>query len=690
MRRAGLTSLALVLAAACGGSGSRKLVLLHTNDEHSHVLGFSPEVDDFPPSQTAGSGTIHGGMARRATVFTSERARAKSLGADTLTVSAGDNMMGTLLQIASTTGAPDFRMMKILGYDVTTLGNHEFDFGPAGLAAAISVAMANEGMVPTVASNIHFPGAGADSLAALFDETGTDITKPIHRTLVVKTAGGLKVGFVGIVGVDASFKAPAKAPVQFSKAFCCGEDNPIATLSQLFDDLRPLVNSLHKDSKVDLVVLLSHGGVDLVTPERGEDFQIAKNVPGIDVIVSGHTHSVFPATVVTNDQTQRPVLIQQAGAYGAYVGRIQLTVDGNGNVTFDDGQSTLVPVDDTTVGGDPRIDTFVTGTIAALESTPVVTVGGHPLSFLEYTLTSSTGHLVQNNASQPGNLYFYPLGKTAFDIPAPTVYKESQTSILAADAELFASEVMGQQKADVTVVANGAIRGGILKGKTGTVDFADLFSVVSIGGSPVTNTPGYPLCRYALALAEIKGAFDLVGAGLAQQSVSNSDFFLVPAGMKVEFDLTRPAFDPSKDPLDPTNGRVTRISIAHDHTGGVYETYDQVIYDASHKDGSGNPDPFFGGTGAALTPYTVVTNLYVATLSYVGGVKLKNPATGAVYSSPAASIMHRPNGSEIKDWEALAGFVAAQAAANGGTMPARYNPAVSTQQRRAVCLAGCR
>src|SRR5579859_1059692 len=155
MRRSVLFLTALALA--CGGGNSRKLVLLHTNDEHSHLIGLGPEIDDFPDAGPAGSG-IKGGAARRSVVLQSARDAAKSSGADSLTVSAGDNMMGSLLQIAATTISPDYRIMTLLGYDVTTLGNHEFDYGPQGLSDAIDAAKASipglpAGLPPIVASN---------------------------------------------------------------------------------------------------------------------------------------------------------------------------------------------------------------------------------------------------------------------------------------------------------------------------------------------------------------------------------------------------------------------------------------------------------------------------------------------------------------------------------------------------------
>ena len=163
MRNLLLAAFAVVLCAGnCESRGDRKLVILHTNDEHSHLLGFSPEADDFPPPTAAGSGAIKGGVARRAVVL--KTLRDQAAGADTLTVSAGDNMMGTLAQIAATTASPDYRLMAKLGYDVTTLGNHEFDYGPNGLADTIAAAQASGEKLPViVASNTHFSGTSNSS-----------------------------------------------------------------------------------------------------------------------------------------------------------------------------------------------------------------------------------------------------------------------------------------------------------------------------------------------------------------------------------------------------------------------------------------------------------------------------------------------------------------------------------------------
>src|SRR2546430_12444799 len=85
------------LAAACHQSNSRRVVLLHTNDEHSHLLGFGPEADEFPIVATrAGTGAIVGGASRRSTILAQERQKTKDTGAGSLTVSAGDNLIGLL------------------------------------------------------------------------------------------------------------------------------------------------------------------------------------------------------------------------------------------------------------------------------------------------------------------------------------------------------------------------------------------------------------------------------------------------------------------------------------------------------------------------------------------------------------------------------------------------------------------
>ena len=385
------------LAAACGGSDSRRLVLLHTNDEHSHLLGFGPEADEFPIVATrTGTGSIVGGASRRSTILAQERQKAKNAGADSLTVSAGDNLIGSLAQLRATVNAPDYKVMSLLGYDVTTLGNHEFDFGPDTLAQVINAATAAGAKVPIVSSNIHFSGnAGAldAPLKALFDETGKSATAPVHRYLVLTTPQRLKVGFVGIVGADAANVAPLKAPVTFSVDPRAGESNLAASLAVVFSDVQSVVDRMRFEANPDVVVALSHSGLDPTSPaalDASEDAQIAHHVSGIDVIVSGHSHTQVKAFTVKNDKTGKDVVIQQAGRFGDAVGRITLNVSNNGTVSFDAGNSAIVAVDDKTAPADAQVNQVITEAYSALETAAVVTTP-QPLSFMQITLAHVNG-----------------------------------------------------------------------------------------------------------------------------------------------------------------------------------------------------------------------------------------------------------------------------------------------------------
>jgi len=689
------------LAAACGsGNDSRHLVLLHTNDEHSHLLGVGPEADEFPidPARK-GTGTIVGGASRRSTILAQERQKAKASGADSLTVSAGDNLIGSLAQLRATVNAPDYKVMSLLGYDVTTLGNHEFDFGPDTLAQVINAATAAGAKVPIVSSNIHFSGTagGLDApLKALFDETGKSATAPVHRYLVLTTPNGLKVGFVGIVGADAANVAPLKAPVTFSVDPRAGESNLAASLAVLFDDVQGVVDRMRFEANPDVVVALSHSGLDPTSPatlDASEDAQIAHHVSGIDVIVSGHSHTQVKAFTVKNDKSGKDVVIQQAGRFGDAVGRIALNVDKNGTVSFDAGNSGIVPVDDRTAPADAAVNQVITEAYSALETVPVVTTP-QPLSFMQLTLAHITG-TVPPVPTTPGALLFFPLSQLPFDVDNAGGQRETALLDLTSDAMLFATNnptllpLVDAKGNPITGPTDMAAEGaGVLRvsklerGRTGALGFGDVFRAVPLGGSKASGTPGYPLTRFAISGFELRAAFE-VTAGLAYSSAGNAQFFLVPSGMKFSYDTDRPLFTTS-DVLNPSRGRVTQISQANDPK--VPDGPSTLIYDGTN--------PALAGTFGwnAVSPnklYTIATSLYVASFASLAGVKLKNPANPAeVYTNPEQAIVHRQaDGSEIKEWEALGLYISAASKANAGNLPARYDgtSAAFATLRRTSC-----
>jgi 5'-nucleotidase len=670
MRRV-VTALA-ALAAACPSSNEspRKLVILHSNDEHSHLIGYGPEADQVPAPTVAGSGTVKGGAARRLAALQTARDAARSGGADTLTLSAGDNMMGTMMEVAATAGAPDYRSMSLLGYDATTLGNHEFDYTPAGLVAIIKAAKSSaEGLPPIVSTNIHFSGTAADApLAALFDETGNDPTKPIHRKLILTTAGGLKVGLIGIMGADAAAVAPLKAPVQFSVKPGTTDSDRASSLQEIIAELQPWVDSLRHDG-VDLVVAMSHSGAE-VGNANSEDFQIAQKVTGIDVIVSGHTHTQVPATVLTA-KDGRSVLVQQAGRYGDHIGKISLSVDSSGKVTFDTANSGLVSVDDTTVApaGNP-VDTLVSSTITSLETAPIVSGGP---SFLAYSLSESLG-AAPPALGATGSWYNYPiLSEQTFDVDNSHQLQETELLDLAADAQLAAANSVAPTQ--LAVDAYGVLRVPTLfHSKTNTLGFADIFDVTPLGISPATQTPGYPLCRFYIYQGEVKAAFEIT-AGYAYGV--DSDLYVVPAGFRFQYDTTRPPFDASGSISDVNNGRVTKIEqlSAADLAAGNYDGTYVTVWDVTKGGWQVSP--------ASLV--SVASSLYIAEFATVAGVTLKDSAGKAIPNNdPTLTIVHRADKSEIKEWEALASYI--HASAQSGSLPTRYQlTSTPNIPRRAIC-----
>ncbi len=221
-------------AGEAGPVTTSSLTILHTNDLHAHLWGHSPEADYTPA--TLNDDTTVGGFARLAAVIKAERG---SAGADVLLLDGGDFLMGTLFQLAGTSKAPELKLMQALGYDAATIGNHEFDFTAAGLAAIVAAARAEGVTFPLLATNMKLSTTAPedDGLAALF---GAD--RPIRSKLVKTLPNGLKVGLFGLLGAEAARFAAAARPVTFEA---------IATSAAA------AVAELRNSDGVDLVIALS-------------------------------------------------------------------------------------------------------------------------------------------------------------------------------------------------------------------------------------------------------------------------------------------------------------------------------------------------------------------------------------------------------------------------------------------------
>jgi len=460
--------------AGSGGSsatGPDKLVILHTNDLHSHLNGFGPEAD-YTPLTPNDDDTV-GGVARLAAEIGAARARAAKKNEPVLLLDAGDFMMGSLFEFLATSATPELSFMQAAGYDATTLGNHEFDWTPLGLAGMLSAATANGVTVPIVASNMVLSDtdSGDDGLAAL-SQAG------VVKSKLVKTVGGLKVGIFGLV-------TPQAAPVTF-------EDIKVASAR--------MVSELRTTDKVDLVIALSHSGIS--QDGTGEDADLAKAVTGIDVIVSGHTHDYLTQPVTVGN-----TIIVTAGSYGQYLGELELSVTpaaAGAQPAVSIGGYTLNPIDDSITGSTETqavVDQYVSGIDQALASSDLA--------------------------------YKAVVAQTEGDLALPD-YAEAPVGNLVTDA--YRATVSALQPDDPPVIAfdaNGQLRAPIQAGKTGELWLADLFRVVPLGIGPDTQ-PGFPLVTYYLNAQDIMNGLQLSGGrNIAEEP---KDYFLQLSGLKIEVD----------------------------------------------------------------------------------------------------------------------------------------------------------
>jgi 5'-nucleotidase/UDP-sugar diphosphatase len=207
--------------------------------------------------------------------------------------------MGTLFHTITPAHAPELRLMGRMGYDAITLGNHELDLHADNLARMVQAARASGERLPAiVASNFSIDGTTprGRALQEVFDDL------PV-RDYVVVERNGLRVGLFGLMGRDAGEDTVRPRDVTFG--------DPVGAA-------RRVTQTLRTTERVDVVVALSHSGTSS-TPSRSADEILARQVPDIDVIISGHSHTVLPQPIVVGKTH-----IVSARSYAAYLGVLAL------------------------------------------------------------------------------------------------------------------------------------------------------------------------------------------------------------------------------------------------------------------------------------------------------------------------------------------------------------------------------
>jgi 5'-nucleotidase len=254
-----------------------RITILHTNDTHS-------QIDPLPANDKyAGKG----GVARRATLVK----KIKRENPNTLMIDAGDVCQGTPY-FNFFKGEVEYKAMSAIGYDASTLGNHEFDNGVESLATALKF-------------------ANFDIVSTNYDVKGTAL-EGIVKPYVVKTVGGIRVGLFGL-GIS---PVALIAPTNFKGVTYL---DPVNTA-------REVVKTLREKENCELVVCMSHlGYTEVIREDRASDRLVAAKVDGIDFIASGHTHTFMEKPVMQTQPCGKETMIFQVGKSGIYVGRVDFT-----------------------------------------------------------------------------------------------------------------------------------------------------------------------------------------------------------------------------------------------------------------------------------------------------------------------------------------------------------------------------
>jgi 5'-nucleotidase len=309
----------------------------------------------------------------------------------------------------------------------------------------------------------------------------------IRRYQVIER-DGIRFGIFGLLGKEALHYTSGGA----------------ATFADPIETAKEMVTLLREKEKVDLVICLSHGGLEKGKDGSytdGEDVRVAKDVPGIDVVISGHSHTELHEAIIVSGRT--PVV--QTGKESKNLGELVITIDGNKLIVD---SYKLYPIDDT-VDGDrataDKIDKLKKGVTAAV--------------------FASRGYSIdQQLAVAPQDL-----PNTFTDIAASTLL-----------ANICTDAFKKATKADIGFTVNGAMRASLTRGKTGVQTVYDVFAVAPLGAGVVDTTAGSALVTGWFTGLDLKNLLEYL---LVDNPTHPGEFFPRSSGIRFRYNLSRPKFD---------------------------------------------------------------------------------------------------------------------------------------------------
>lgn len=440
-----LLPLSCVSQAASAPSGTgKKMDILFLHDTHSHL-------DSFLTVEDGEAATV-GGFPRIMTLIN----QARTQNPDTLILDAGDFSMGTLVQTIYDSDAAELRMLGALGCQVTTLGNHEFDYRSAGLANALNAAVSSGESVPSIVlCNIDWETMEAEGLTQeqqllrdAFDAYGI-------QDYTIITKGDVRLAVFGVFGVDSLACAPTCA-LKFRDASQAAAE---------------VVSEIKANEDVDMIVCVSHSGTS-EDEKKSEDEILAKNVPEIDLIVSGHTHTALEQPIRHGD-----TYIVSCGEYAKNLGSLSMEQGQNGR--WEMTSYSLLPITPATEphqATQDKIDSF--------------------MEIVDSSYLSRFGY----NRSQvlARNEITFATASDLYDTQA-----DHNLGNLLSDAFKYAvsnADTGDNHPVDVAIVPSGCVRDTFAPGD---ITVEDVFNAYSLGIG-LDGVAGYPLISIYLTGAELK------------------------------------------------------------------------------------------------------------------------------------------------------------------------------------------
>lgn len=564
-----------------------KVTILFTHDMHSRMEEYKGE-----------SSRMIGGISRIKTVIDQK----KSENPATFVFDAGDFSMGTLYQTIYETEAAELTLFGRIGVDATTLGNHEFDYRSEGLSNMLHSAVRNAEEDETIvlpkllSANIDWNKNQTEDnklVQTAFEDYGSTEYTVIERD-------GVRIGVFGVMGEDSAACAPLSG-IEFDG---------------IVDASKRTVEKL-KNENVDMIVCLSHSGTSQ-DPEKSEDEILAEEVPEIDVIISGHSHTTLSDPIISGD-----TVIASSGCYGKALGELQLIPSEDGRWTLSDYELNEI---DESVEKNEQVEQYLS----------------------DYSVKINDEYLEQYGYTMDQVIAENDISFTQIEDIDKEIHEDSLGNLIS-DSYIYAvkkAEGDNYEPVDVAIVPVGVVRDTFQKGE---ITVSDVFNVSALGIGADRLT-GYPLVSVYLTGKELKTIAE-VDASISPLMPTAQ---LFSSGMMWEYNPNRLILN-----------RVTDTGLVQDYTGNE----DEVSYDQTEKIEDSKL-------------YRVVSGLYSAQM--LGAVNDKSKGIlsitpknkeGDAIEDFEQYIIHDQDGSEVKEWYALAGYIDSFSENKEGisVIPARYS-----------------